>query len=308
MQKLLLFFSVLLLAACGHGEKAAADEEVAPEQVQTPVTVTGIETVPLTDEVILNATSAFLQSNIIKASANGYIESVALRLGQKVNTGQAAFTLKTKEAKALGNTINQLDPSFHFTGLIHIKASAGGYVQELNHQAGDYVQDGEQLAVISDANSFGFVLNVPYELRRYAMPGSPMQVILPDGQKLDGTVARIMPSVDSVTQTQSVLIRVSASGSLPQNLIAQVHIRRNEKASAPSLPKAAVLTDEAQANFWVMKMIDSVTAVKIPVVKGLEAGGRVEIVRPQFAATDKILLTGNYGLPDTARVKITKGE
>jgi hypothetical protein len=57
-----------------------------------------------------------------------------------------------------------------------------------------------------------------------------------------------------------------------------------------------------------MKMIDSVTAVKVPIIKGMETADRVEILRPQFQTGDKILLTGNYGLADTARVKIVKSQ
>lgn len=298
----------ILLLSCRHKEAAKADEEATPKEVQTPVTVTSIENIPLQDYVELNATSSFLQSNFIKASANGYIQSVNIKLGQKVSVGQLAFTLKTKEAQALGNTINKLDPSFHFSGTINIKAAAGGYIQELNHQVGDYVQDGEQLAVLNDSKSFGFVLNLPYELRRYVNAGKTLQVDLPDGTHLNGIVSSIMPKVDSASQTQAVLIKVSSSISVPQNLIAKVKIVKTEKANAPSLPKQALLTDESQSNFWVMKMIDSVTAVKVPVIKGLEASGRVEIVRPQFSPNDKILLTGNYGLPDTAKVKIVKGK
>src|SRR3954467_820407 len=128
-----LFF--ILLVSCKHKEEAG-DEEEAPENVQTPVTVTSIETVSLSEYEDLNATSSFLQSNFIKASANGYIKSVNVHIGQLVNKGELAFTLRTKEAEALGNTINRLDPSFHFTGLISIHATANGYIQELNHQAG----------------------------------------------------------------------------------------------------------------------------------------------------------------------------
>ena len=83
-------------------------------------------------------------------------------------------------------------------------------------------------------------------------------------------------------------------------------IIKNASGGATTLPKAAVLTNETQSDFWVMKMIDSVRAVKVPVIKGIETGDRVEIIRPQFSPNDKILLTGNYGLPDTARVKIVK--
>lgn len=298
---------LLALWACKHKE-AASDEEAAPEEVQTPVTVTTVETVPLSDYVELNATSSFLQSNFIKASANGYLESVQVRLGQKVQSGQLAFTLKTKEARALGNTINQLDPSFHFTGLISIKATASGIIQELNHQPGDYVQDGEQLAVLSDANSFGFVLNLPFEYRRFVSPGKELDVELPDGTRLPGSVSSILPNIDSSSQTQGVLIRVHPAAPIPQNLIAKVRIVRAQRNNTPSLPKAAVLTDEAQTSFWVMKLIDSVTAVKVPIVKGMETADRVEVLRPQFAPGDLILLTGNYGLGDTAKVKVVKAD
>jgi multidrug efflux pump subunit AcrA (membrane-fusion protein) len=302
------FFILLLLASCKHQEKAAEDEAVAPEEVRTPVTVTTVETTTLSDYVELNATSAYQQSNYIKASANGYVQSVRIKPGQMIHAGQLAFTLQTKEARALGNTINQLDPSFHFSGIINIKAVQSGFVQSLSHQIGDYVQDGEQLAVLADAKSFGFILNVPYELRPYVNTGKTLQVDLPDGSHLQGVVANIVPNVDSVSQTQSVLVKVAAAKTIPQNLIAKVRIVKAEKTNTTSLPKAAVLTDESQTSFWVMKMIDSITAVKVPVVKGLETKDKVEILRPPFSASDKILLTGNYGLPDTARVKIVKGE
>jgi hypothetical protein len=42
------------------------------------------------------------------------------------------------------------------------------------------------------------------------------------------------------------------------------------------------------------------------VIKGIETTDRVEIIRPVLSPNDKIILTGNYGLPDTAKVKIVK--
>ena len=75
-----------------------------------------------------------------------------------------------------------------------------------------------------------------------------------------------------------------------------------------TLPKAAVLSDEVQNQFWIMKMINDSIAVKVPVKKGMETNDNVEIVSPPLSSTDKILLTGNYGLPDTAKVKVVSGE
>ena len=309
MRRNFLYLLCLLTAigfiACHHKTTETDEEEVAPEQVQTPVTVTSISNEPLAEYAELNATSIFQQDNIVKSNINGYIKLVNTKVGQYVTQGQTLFVLKTKEAESLGNTINKLDSSFHFSGVNRIAASQSGYITELPHQVGDYVQDGEQLAVISNSKSFGFILNLPYELRKYVSLNKSVQVMLPDGTHLNGTVASFMPAIDSASQTQQALIKVTSAG-IPENLIAKVRILKFQKTNAISLPKAAVLSDEAQTNFWVMKMIDTVTAVKVPVIKGMETSDRVEIVRPEFSANDKILLSGNYGLPDTAKVKIVK--
>ncbi len=302
---ILLNLSTLSVLSCANKEDPK-EEDVAAEEVRTPVTITSIENETLTEYVELNAMSSFLQNSFIKATANGYVKSSNVKLGQFVRAGQTAFMMQTKEAKALGNTINSLDSSFKFSGVIRISASQTGYITSVDHQPGDYVQDGEQLAVLSDSKSFGFLLNLPYELKAYLSYNKTLNIVLPDKTVLKGTVDHVMPTVDSVSQTQAVLIKVSASSSIPQNLIGKVRIVKDAKSSVPSLPKEAVLTDESQSNFWVMKLIDSVTAVKVPVIKGMEADDRVEILRPVFLPSDKIVLNGNYGLPDTAKVKIVK--
>ena len=266
----IMLCSLAFFIICCKSKEAPKAEADAAAEVQTPVTVTSVSNESLTEYVELNAMSSFLQSSFIKATANGYIKSSNVKLGQFISAGKQAFLMQTKEAKALGSTINSLDSSFNFSGLIRINATQTGYITSVDHQPGDYVQDGEQLAVLSDAKSFGFLLNLPYELRPYLFWNKTVDVVLPDKTVLKGSVARVMPAVDSVSQTQAVLIKVNGSASIPQNLIGKVRIIKNEKSSAPSLPKEAVLTDESQSSFWVMKLIDSVTAVKVPVEKGLE--------------------------------------
>jgi multidrug efflux pump subunit AcrA (membrane-fusion protein) len=296
------------MLSCHHASSEKEEEEKAPEQVQTPVTITSVSTEPLTEYVELNATSVFQQDNIVKSNIIGYIKFVNIKMGEYVTGGQTLFILKTKEAESLGNTINKLDSSYRFSGVSKIVSAESGYVTELPHQVGDYVQDGEQLAVISDAKSFGFILNLPYELRKHVLLGKTVDVMLPDDTHLKGIVASFMPVIDSVSQTQQVLIKVSSQTKIPENLIAKVQILKNQKTDAISLPKQAVLSNDAQTEFWVMQLIDSVTAVKTPIVKGMETSNRIEILRPLFSAHDKILLTGNYGLPDTAKVKIVMPE
>ncbi len=294
-------FLLLLAFSCKNGVPAAEEK---PAEVQTPVTITHINQGPITEYIELNATSTFLLKNYLKANANGYLQSANVLPGQSVNQGQVLFIVKTKEAQSIGNAINILDSSFKFSGTNVIRAGANGYITQLNHQAGDYVQDGEQLAVISDQKSFVFLMELPFELKPFVTIGKAVEVLLPDGTKLSGRISSAMPTVDAVSQTQSMVIKVDAGHVIPENLIAKVQIAKTVKNSTVSLPKAAILTDETQANFWIMKMIDSATAVKVPVKKGIVTKDQVEILSPPLTREDEILLTGNYGLSDTAKVNI----
>jgi len=297
------FYTLLLflLIAC-QSKKTEETTEETPETI-TPVTVTSISNETMTAYIELNATSTFLQKAYVKANANGYIQSVNTSMGKMVSANQNVFVLKTKEAQSIGNAINALDSSFNFHGIINIKAGTGGYVSEIDHQPGDYVQDGEQLAVISDVKSFVFILNLPYELRPYVLNKRTVELLLPDGKKLNGNISSAMPVVDSASQTQNIVITVNDK-SLPTNLIAKVKVIKTERSNALSLPKQAVLSDETQTRFWVMKVTGDSIAVKTEIIKGLETNDRIEILRPQFSPGEKFLLTGNYGLPDTAKIKI----
>jgi multidrug efflux pump subunit AcrA (membrane-fusion protein) len=295
--------AMLLISACGS--KPVAEEETAAI-TQTPVTVITISTGAMADSVVLSAISKFQQKSFVKANAIGYITQVNIKPGQFVNKGQLLFTIKTKEAQSIGNAINVLDTTFKFSGVNHIRAASSGYVTQLNHQLGDYVQDGEQLAAISDRGSFAFLLQLPYEYTSLLASNKTIQLTLPDGRQLNGQVSSVMPTVDSLSQTQGVVIKVDSPQPLPENLVAKARLIRSAKSNAATLPKSAILADEAQTTFWVMKLINDTTAIKIPVKKGLESGNRIEVLSPAFAPSDRIIVTGNYGLADTAKIKIVK--
>ena len=304
MQKCSLYFLLFFwigIASC-HSKSVETTTAEEPEII-TPVTITSINTDPMAEYLDLNATSTFLNKAYVKASTAGYIKSVNAQISKLVSANQVVFVLKTKEAQSIGNTINLLDTSFRFSGIINIRAGTSGYITELNHQAGDYVQEGEQLAVISDIKSFVFILNLPYELRPYVLNKGVVELQLPDGKSLVADISSVMPIVDSASQTQNIVLTVNDK-SLPINLIAKVRVTKNAKSNTISLPKSSILSDETQTIFWVMKLTDSTTAVKVPITKGMETTDRVEILTPQFSSSDKFLLTGNYGLADTAKIKI----
>ncbi len=304
MQNLCRYCLLLLLFASCKSKEAATDEEVIA--ARTPVTVTGISNEPLQEYVELNATSSFLQKWIVRANATGYLQWANAQLNKSVSSGQVLYMVKTKEAQSIGNSINILDSAFKFSGVNSIKANGSGFISQVNHQIGDYVQDGDQLAVITDTRSFVFLLDLPYELRPYLADKKSLEMLLPDGEKLVGTISGSMPAMDAGSQTQSIILKVNASHPLPENLIAKVRVVKSFKGNASSLPRGAVLTDETQSEFWVMKLINDSIAAKVVIQKGIETREKIEILSPVFSAADKMLVTGNYGLGDTAKVKIVK--
>lgn len=302
---ILLFFSFATITFSCRQKDTATEEDAAIE-TRTPVTVTSVNYGPLQQYIELNATSSFLQKSYVKSNIIGYVKNVNVKIGDFVNKGQTLFVLKTKEAEAIGNTVNSLDPDFKFSGVNMIPANSNGFIAEMDHQPGDYVQDGEQLAVISDSKSFAFIMNVPYEDIPYVSVGKNVEIILPGNERLTGVVSSPMPMMDSISQTQTFSVKAYTSHKIPQNLVAAIRIVKVAKPNAATLPKNSVLSNETQSEFWVMKMINDTTAVKVPVKKGLESGDSVEIVSPEFSPKDKILLSGNYGLADTASVIVTK--
>jgi multidrug efflux pump subunit AcrA (membrane-fusion protein) len=300
-----IFFSVALLSC--KQQASNDEEEEQPSEVVTPVTVTNPVMSNMAETVELNAVSSFLLKTSVKANTTGYLQKVNAQLGKYVSKGQTLFEIKTKEAQALGNTINNLDTSLHFQGTVSIRAPDAGFISDLTLTAGDYVQEGEQLAAITNTRSFVFLLDLPYELRPYLPNNKIVRLHLPDSTILDGTLQAPLPVADSATQTQRYIIHVYSEQPIPENLIGKVYLIKTAKQNVMALPKAAVLSDEVQSQFWIMKMINDSTAVKVPVKKGIEAKDKVEIVSPPLSSSDRILLTGNYGLPDTAKVRAAPG-
>lgn len=300
---LALFICSYLLFSCHSGKSENAN---IADPIIKPATEVSIafpsDTAKLANVVTLNATASYLLKSDVKANTNGYITKITIKIADHVNKGMLLFGLETKEARALGNTINKLDPSFHFNGNTTVVSPATGYVAMLNHQIGDYVQDGEILATITDANSFGFVVDVPYEYLQVVKSKKILPITLPDGIVLQGSIAKVMPTVDAVSQTVKILLKV-APNDIPENLIGTISFSKNLDYGL-SVPKMAVLSDEGQTSFWVMKLMNDSTAIKTIIEKGIETDKFIQVKSGDLTTKDRVLISGNFGLADTAAVHI----
>jgi multidrug efflux pump subunit AcrA (membrane-fusion protein) len=291
----------ILTISCGHSPETT--EEVV--DVKTPVTIAPVEFKSVESTVDLPAVSTFMNKSIIRATTTGTIEKILINQGDVISTGQLLFTIRTREAMALNNSAGS-DSSLSFKGLINIASHNDGVISAISYRKGDFVQEGDELAVVSEQNSLVFILDVPFELEKYVANNKSCTIVLPDNRQISGNITRKLSEMDMQSQTVRYVVKTSETQHLPGNLISKVSLIKSENKKALILPKKAVLGNETQTEFWIMKLINDSTAIKVIVNKGFENNDEVEITEPKLLTTDRIVLTGNYGLPDTAKISIIK--
>lgn len=292
---------LLALISCGQNSKPAEEEKSS--KVTTPVTVTSITTGSISKFINLTATSSYLKKNTIKSTTNGYITKISYNLGEYVKAGSPLYSIKTKEAEALSD-YSKSNPEFAINGELTINAPASGVISEVTKQVNDYVADGDQLCIIAEQSSLVFLLNVPFEQNKHAAIGTKCEILLPDSTRIQGTIVSKLSAIDAVSQTQSFIVKPNTRAQLPENLTALVQLNESTNTKTQVTDKNCVLTDETMEKFWVMKLINDSTAIKIPVKTGIVTDMQVEILSPLFDKSDRLINTGNYGLPDTALVNI----
>ncbi|HEY3370064.1 MAG TPA: HlyD family efflux transporter periplasmic adaptor subunit [Prolixibacteraceae bacterium] len=303
MRKILTIVQLIVMLALVSCQPKSKPQEEESSKVTTPVTVTSITTGSISKVINLTATSNYLRKNTIKSTANGYITKTNFNIGEFVKAGSTLYSIKTKEAEAL-SSFSKSNPELAFDGELTIKAPRAGIISEVSKQANDYVADGDELCIIADQSSLVFLLNVPFEQNKYAAIGTNCEILLPDSTSIKGIITSKLSTIDAASQTQRFIVKPSTSTQLPENLTAFVQLRESTKANTQVTDRNCILTDETMENFWVMKLINDSTAVKIPVKTGIMTDTQIEIIAPLFDKTDRIINTGNYGLPDTALVNI----
>lgn len=303
MKSQFIFGCVFLFAVINSSCNGSAETDET-ENPKTPVTVVGCSVATIEHQLDLLATSTYRSKTKVNANTGGTLIEMKLKTGDHVNKGDVIAMIQTKESLAISTS--QLPDSLkQFSGKIKLTAAVSGIVTSLLHQQGDYIQDGETIAEIADANSLAFTLNVPYENHLKVSAGQHLNLQLPDGTVLSGVIGNSLYQVDA-TQAESFFLIPDNKTALPENLVAHVFVTDIKKENVNAIVKQAVLANETMTEFWVMKLLNDSTAIKTDVQCGIQNDSLIEIISPSFAATDRFVLKGNYGLADTALITLEK--
>lgn len=302
--KLFTLISFILLASCNSQQEEVVEQTLLPK---TPVEITAIQYGSVDDELLLFGTTVYLKRNMVTAPIPAFITNVRVKLGDKVSQGDVLYELESKERRALGNNMAKVDSTLVNFGIIKVKASASGIISTLDkQQPGDYIMEGAQLCTIAESSDLAFQVNVPYEFTPFVKQGTNCVIVLPDNTSHDATLTKALTAMNVLAQTQTILAKSNEVLFLPENMIVKIIVNKGTKEKKQILPKTSVLTDEMMKEYWVMKLINDSTAVKIPVNIGNKNTEKIEIISPLFNINDRILSNGNYGLSDTAFVRIEK--
>lgn len=285
---------------------ACKNKKNEPDNIQpkSTVTVISVNNGTMVRAENLSATAHYLRRNSIVAPVAGYVHFVKINFNDHVTKGQLLYTIETKERKALDG-FEKTDMNDKNYGLINIYAPMSGIITAIpQSQNGVFVSEGMVLCEIADNKSLYFQVNIPFEYAKYVKENKSCIITLPDNTNINAKME--MPIMQSLTGLQTIpyMAKPQTDIYIPEGVIATINFVTYQNSTAKMLPKKAVLSDELMQNFWVMKLINDSTAVKVPVSIGSQNETMIEIKTPVFNSSDKILNSGNYGLSDTALVKV----
>lgn len=289
----------LIVSLGGCGQRDASNGNIQEEIPGTAVTLTHAAFGRIEKEVIFSATTVYQNKSVVGAPIPAFITEALVQPGSRVKAGETLYRIESKEQHALGNGSHAVIP---------IKAERDGIVLDVQQQAGSYVTEGTVLCSVAEIESLVFEIHVPYEQQRYAHRGSKCRLELPDGTRLTATVQAPLATMNTASQSERVIARAKAPF-LPEGMnVKAVFLESDSSSEGMILPKSAVQSDETLTKYWVMKLADDSTAVRVPVAVGNSNASEIEIESDALSPQDRIILTGGYGLEEGARVVVTKEE
>lgn len=289
----------ILQSACSGPASDAGDADVKSTPLVTvgkPVTHT------FSNSIVFNAVTQYQQKSVIRAGITGYIHHRGWKTGDFVNKGEVFCTITSKEQQALKN-IDKSGILAKFRDPIKITSGTAGVITAVNFQNGDYVAEGDVLANLVQTSSLVLLVNVPVEYLSKVKAGTACTVIMPDGKQVSSHLQSGLPTADPAVQTQSFIVNIG-SNNLPEGANLKVSVPLSNSEQGLAVPVSAVQTDETQQHFWVFKLGAGNVAYKVDVQAGkISADSLQEIKSDKITINDRIIITGAYGLADSAKVK-----
>lgn len=291
----------LVTASCGGDKNQASSSEKPAIDVKAVL----VKIRDISEYQDFNGTTQYQKKESLRANVTGYIAYLPYERGNEVQRGGTFATVRTKEQNALADAV-KIDSSLaQFVKPLRITSNASGIITTLNVVKGDYVAEGDVLAVIAQPKTLVVKVNVPFSEKNDMEVGTPCQIMIPGQNTIQAQVTSRLPVIDPVNQTQAFLIALPNS-QLPERLNVNVRTVLKQDSTALGIPHKALQTNELMTDFWVMKIFNDTLAIKEMVKPLLQNDSVVQFSSENVKKGDYVVTEGSYQMQDSTKVKIIK--
>jgi RND family efflux transporter MFP subunit len=167
---------------------------------------------------------------------------------------------------------------------------------------GEWISEGEVVAVLAKVDVVDIVVDVPERFIQYIKPGASVRAMI-NGNEIPAKVFTIVPRGDIATRTFPVKIRTPNTLSLIEGMSSTVVLPTGNRRESLVLPRDAVITKFGQT---VVFTVDNAKAAMMPVnilgYDGLIAG----VEAPGLKAGMQVVVDGNERLRNGQAVVVQK--
>lgn len=327
--------AILALAAipsCSRGKSTTTDSTASTTGAvdgvtsATPVHMAAVERGNIAITVSGPGRTDALDVQKIRAPFTGTLTSLRAVVGERVGSGQVIGSIVSQPSQAalsgaqamLGAASTPAERSDAQRALTlarqnlvltPLRAPRGGTVVSRGASQGDLVSQGDSIVSIAAAGSIAFVARIVQSDLLHVRPGQRAMITLPGQTTLaEGIVHGLLPADTSGGMTVPVRIDLrgsprTAGAPIQTGLFGTAQIVVGEHTGVPTVPAAAVLRDDISGISRMAVVTPDGKTHWVTVTTGASQGDRVEITSPIFTPGERVIVSGQVGLPEGSRVR-----
>lgn len=326
--------ALALIPACSRGNKAPTDSAASTVGSSTdsatgatPVHMATVQRGNIAISVSGPGRTDALDLQKIHAPFTGTLTSLRIVVGDHVGNGQVIGSIVAQPSQAavsgaqtmanLATTPTQRSDAARALELARqnlvempLRTSRAGTVISRGASQGDLVSAGDSIASIAAAGSITFVARIAQGDLMQVRPGQRAMVTLAgQANPVDGVVHGLLPADTSgVAVPVRIDFRgapVAAGAAVQTGLFGTAQIVVGEHTGVSIVPAEAVLRDDITGISQVALVTAANKAHWVTVTTGATAGDMIEIVSPALTAGQRVIVSGQVGLPEGSGVRET---
>ena len=314
------------LAACSGPQTEAASRAPATGDsaaAATPVRTAAVKRGNLDVVVSGPGLTDALDVQQVRAPFAGTLSSLEVVIGDRVEGGQVigAVVAQASQAALTGaeamlrsaatptersDAERALELAKQNLVRTQLHAPRAGVVVSRAASEGDLLTQGDSIVSIASARSVVFVARIAQSDLDRIRAGQAATIDLPArSAPLQGTVHGLLPA-DTSAMSVPVRLDIGTAGApITVGLFGTAHITVGRHTGVPIVPTAAILRDDVSGVARVATVTPAHRVHWVGVSICVQQGNDVEIVTPALAPGQRVIVSGQVGLPEASNVRET---